>query len=343
MLRVHEEGLMRMEEGRATVDAYAAHFLVKCVHIILTSRNPRERVTHIQAVDKWFNFGIGEVQSAREKLREWRRNVHVPIVLKILHRAPTADADEKTVIEVWRLEYDDVPSSPLHGPVSYQDDACNIYKNMIVMTRALYSYLRILPSHRLFRSLENNEQLLFHLEHELVSDTEHNFPLDDVSFQWKEVVSLRTSSGRVSVVVSTNRIDHLLLDLPKAAVTSSVLAQESVASVSGTGGLLQRFQNPVTEHFRTSLGSVRSAVTSLVSQASFKKNFSLPWSQRTTQDTDSKSDVSSEEARIHEFLQLMKGARSLEEEESAAHFSVSYGRELLSMYQQRFEAPQEHS
>ena len=53
MLRVHEEGQTRMDEGRATVDAYAAHFLVKCVHIILTSRNPGERVTHIQAVDKW--------------------------------------------------------------------------------------------------------------------------------------------------------------------------------------------------------------------------------------------------------------------------------------------------
>ena len=48
-----------------------------------------------------------------------------------------------------------------------------------------------------------------------MSDTENAFALDDASFDWKEVVSLRTSSGSVSIVVSTNKIDHLLLDLPK--------------------------------------------------------------------------------------------------------------------------------
>lgn len=53
MLRVHEERNQEMDEERVTVDAYAVHFLIKCVHIILTSRNPTLSITHSKALDKW--------------------------------------------------------------------------------------------------------------------------------------------------------------------------------------------------------------------------------------------------------------------------------------------------
>lgn len=137
-------------------------FLLKCLHIILDSRvpflRPHDRSgdmsigPRVKRSDKWFNLALGDRPSALDNLHFWHRNLMDPMIIDIILVHEVDGSSVETVIERWIVQYD-CPRvvAPQTGDItsSYK----KTYQKSIVLFRALYSQMRLLPAYKIFRQL----------------------------------------------------------------------------------------------------------------------------------------------------------------------------------------------
>lgn len=158
------EGNMQPELGKLEQIVY--QFLLKCLHIILDSRVPLLRPhdrsgdlsigSRVRRSDKWFNLALGDRPSALDNLHFWHRNLMDPMIIDIIlvHDEGTGSSVE-TVIERWIVQYE----CP-RGVVPQTGDIAGSYKKTyqksIVLFRALYSQMRLLPAYKIFRKLSTS-------------------------------------------------------------------------------------------------------------------------------------------------------------------------------------------
>ncbi|XP_062119911.1 autophagy-related protein 13a isoform X4 [Humulus lupulus] len=156
-----------------------SQFLLKSLHIILDSRIPSLRphdrsgdlssVSRVKKSDKWFNLIRGDRPAALENLNFWHRNVVDPMIIDIilvheglnsssvdnLYTASTVGTPAETVIERWVVQYESprvVAPQTGEMSVSYK----KTYQKSIVLLRALYSLMRLLPAHKIFKQLTSS-------------------------------------------------------------------------------------------------------------------------------------------------------------------------------------------
>ncbi|XP_014505035.1 autophagy-related protein 13a isoform X2 [Vigna radiata var. radiata] len=151
---------MQPELGKLEQIVY--QFLLKCLHIILDSRvpflRPHDRSgdlsigSRVRRSDKWFNLALGDRPSALDNLNFWHRNLMDPMIIDIILVHDVAGSSVETVIERWVVQYD-CPRvvAPQTGDItsSYK----KTYQKSIVLFRALYSQMRLLPAYKIFRQL----------------------------------------------------------------------------------------------------------------------------------------------------------------------------------------------
>ncbi|QCE00826.1 autophagy-related protein 13 [Vigna unguiculata] len=151
---------MQPELGKLEQIVY--QFLLKCLHIILDSRVPLLRPhdrsgdlsigSRVRRSDKWFNLALGDRPSALDNLNFWHRNLMDPMIIDIILVHDVAGSSVETVIERWVVQYD-CPRvvAPQTGDItsSYK----KTYQKSIVLFRALYSQMRLLPAYKIFRQL----------------------------------------------------------------------------------------------------------------------------------------------------------------------------------------------
>lgn len=148
----------RSESARS--EQIVSKFLLKSLHIILDSRisslRPSNRNTGLSSDQgrkskKWFNLLLGDRPAALDNLSFWHRNLTDPMIIDIILVHNTVE----TVIERWVIQYESnrVRASPTsEGSANYK----KTYKRAIMLLRSLYSTLRLLPAHKIFRQLNSS-------------------------------------------------------------------------------------------------------------------------------------------------------------------------------------------
>ncbi|KAF7816588.1 autophagy-related protein 13a [Senna tora] len=147
-----------------------SQFLLKSLHIILDSRvpslHPHDRSgdlslgSRVRKSDKWFNMALGDRPAALDSLNFWHRNLMDPMVIDIIlvqegeGSSLAVGSSVETVIERWVIQYECPRVMTQTGDIS--GSYKKAYKKSIVLFRALYSYMRLLPAYRIFRQLNTS-------------------------------------------------------------------------------------------------------------------------------------------------------------------------------------------
>ncbi|XP_027331206.1 autophagy-related protein 13a [Abrus precatorius] len=151
---------MQPELGKLEQIVY--QFLLKCLHVILDSRVPLLRPhdrsgdlytgSRVRRSDKWFNLALGDRPSALDNLHFWHRNLMDPMIIDIILVHEVNGSSVETVIERWVVQYEcPLVVAPHTGDITsfYK----KTYQKSIVLFRALYSQMRLLPAYKIFRQL----------------------------------------------------------------------------------------------------------------------------------------------------------------------------------------------
>ncbi|OWM79704.1 autophagy-related protein 13a [Punica granatum] len=162
------------------MEQIVSQFLLKSLHIILDSRipslHPADRsneyapASRIRKSDRWFNLVLGDRPAALDNLNFWHRNLSDPMIIDIIlvhegsnsssvdniygnsaSRAPSIE----TVIERWTVHYESPRGTPQANDSLAQKKT---YKKLILLLRALYAQMRLLPAYRIFRQLSSSTQ-----------------------------------------------------------------------------------------------------------------------------------------------------------------------------------------
>ncbi|KAK7301029.1 hypothetical protein RJT34_11884 [Clitoria ternatea] len=152
---------MQPELGKLEQIVY--QFLLKCLHIILDSRVPLLRPhdrssdmsmgSRVRRSDKWFNLALGDRPSALDNLHFWHRNLMDQMIIDIILVHEVNGSSVETVIERWVIQYEcpRVVAPQTSGDIS--SSYKKTYQKSIVLFRALYSQMRLLPAYKIFRQL----------------------------------------------------------------------------------------------------------------------------------------------------------------------------------------------
>lgn len=155
---------MQPELGK--LEQIVHQFLLKSLHVILDSRVPSMRQhdrsgdlqmgSRVRRSDKWFNLALGDRPSALDNLSFWHRNLMDPMIIDIILVHEESGSSVETVIERWVVQYEcpRVMAPQTGGDItgSYK----KTYKKSIVLFRALYSQMRLLPAYKIFRQLSTS-------------------------------------------------------------------------------------------------------------------------------------------------------------------------------------------
>ncbi|KAG6714465.1 hypothetical protein I3842_05G203900 [Carya illinoinensis] len=148
------QGNSQPELGK--LEQIVSQFLLKSLHIILDSRVPSchphgcsqdlSSASRVRKSDKWFALVLGDHPAALDNLNFWHRNLMDPMIIDIIpvHEGSKSMGESvETVIERWVVQYE-YPRKT--------------YKKSIILLRALYSQMRLLPAYKIFRQLSRSSQ-----------------------------------------------------------------------------------------------------------------------------------------------------------------------------------------
>ncbi|KAF5442062.1 hypothetical protein F2P56_030897 [Juglans regia] len=162
------QGNSQPESGK--LEQIVSQFLLKSLHIILDSRVPSRRphgrsgdlssASHVRKSDKWFNLVLGDRPAALDNLSFWHRNLMEPMIIDVIlvhEGSKSMGGSVETVIERWVVQYENprvVAAQTRESSALYK----KAYKKSIILLRALYSQMRLLPAYKIFRQLSRSSQ-----------------------------------------------------------------------------------------------------------------------------------------------------------------------------------------
>ncbi|RLN45588.1 hypothetical protein BBJ29_008894 [Phytophthora kernoviae] len=137
--------------GRTKTEQVVLEFLYKAAELIVQSRVNFQAEPGLRRGNRRarFNLDIDEVQMVRDAMAPWKEDVQLPLAIDIFWEGD----GQRVLLERWSVTFaeDDVPSNAHLG--STQDviqQLKEICKRISVLLRALFSFMRQLPAHRLF-------------------------------------------------------------------------------------------------------------------------------------------------------------------------------------------------
>lgn len=163
------------ESGK--LEQIVSHFLLKSLHIILSSRIPSLKPqdcgsslsssgSRAKKSDKWFSLTLGDRPATLENLRFWHRSLMDPMVIDIIgiHRGEGSQSIDnlcggllegmpvETVIERWVVQYES-PKVPSAQKGDFSSLYKKMYKKLIILLRSVHTMMRLLPAYRIFKHL----------------------------------------------------------------------------------------------------------------------------------------------------------------------------------------------
>ncbi|KAI4306593.1 hypothetical protein L6164_029854 [Bauhinia variegata] len=154
---------MQPELGK--LEQIISQFLLKSLHIVLDSRvpslHPHDKSgdlslgSRVRKSDKWFNLALGDRPAALDNLNFWHGNLMDPMIIDIILVHEGTGSSVETVIERWVTQYE-CPRVMAPQTNDITSSYKKTYKKSIVLFRALYSQMRLLPAYRIFRQLNTS-------------------------------------------------------------------------------------------------------------------------------------------------------------------------------------------
>lgn len=207
------------------MEQIVSHFLLKSLHIILNSRIPslhptahsteRGSMSRVRKSDRWFNLVLGDRPAVLDNLNFWLRNLTDPMIIDIIlvqegsnsssvdnlyGNSASCGVSIKTVIERWTVHYKSPQNSPQASDSLSQKKA---YKKLIVLIRALYSQMRLLPAYRIFQQLSSSTQSYnFDIIYEVSSFSEPFSRAEEEMMNEYMFAPIEAPPGRICMSVS---------------------------------------------------------------------------------------------------------------------------------------------
>ncbi|KAL6068508.1 hypothetical protein QOT17_008144 [Balamuthia mandrillaris] len=144
--------------------------------------------------NKWFNLDMEESDIVTEQLNAWKNNIYLPLILETFF--VTKDRQTRALLEHWRLSY-----QPLNKSPRVAIEIPTVYKKLVVLIRSLYSFLRMLPAHQLYRDLQKHERATAQISYLMRQDAEggpsfNNAPTSEFNFG-----HVKTPFGKLALYV----------------------------------------------------------------------------------------------------------------------------------------------
>ncbi|XP_057726075.1 autophagy-related protein 13a [Arachis stenosperma] len=226
---------MQPELGK--LEQIVHQFLLKSLHVILDSRVPslhqHDRSgdlpmgSRVRRSDKWFNLALGDRPAALDNLSFWHRNLMDQMIIDIILVHEENGSSVETVIERWVVQYERPRvMAPQTGDIS--GSYKKTYKKSIVLFRALYSHMRLLPAYKIFRKLSSSSHTCnFDIIYKVSSFRDPFSRAEDVVLEEYSFTPIEATPGRlcVSVTYRTNLSDFNLecsTSLPTQIITDYV-------------------------------------------------------------------------------------------------------------------------
>ncbi|KAL4430978.1 hypothetical protein ABPG75_006234 [Micractinium tetrahymenae] len=158
-----------------TVERIVSEGVLAAARIIMEARFPTTK--RQEQHRPWFNIEVQEVEGAAKALERWRREgPSLPLVLEVFLQpwgAQAAGQDKvETLLERWVVHYyPQLPEGPSHLSRSQLSrlNPQSVYKRLVITLRSLYTYLRVLPAHRMARACKRQRGASFSLGYRLHS------------------------------------------------------------------------------------------------------------------------------------------------------------------------------
>ncbi|KAH7461351.1 Autophagy-related protein 13 [Phytophthora ramorum] len=191
--------------GRAKTEQVVLEFLYKAAELIVQSRVNFQAEPDLRRGSRRarFNLDIEEVQMVREAMVAWKEDVRLPLAIDIFW-----DGDgQKVLLERWSVTFaaDGEASNTLLG--STQDviqQLKEVCKRISVLLRALFSFMRQLPAHRLFA--QSYPSLLSYTMHAApASDATRAFEAQRVAASGYSFIPIATPYGLLKVAAVYRR------------------------------------------------------------------------------------------------------------------------------------------
>ncbi|KAL3665156.1 hypothetical protein V7S43_009785 [Phytophthora oleae] len=139
----------RSSTGRAKTEQVVLEFLYKAAELIVQSRVNLQAEPDVRRSSRRarFNLDIEEVPVVRDAMAAWKEDVRLPLAIDIFW-----DADgHKVLLERWCVTFAaDGDATHLGAPQDVIQQLKEVCKRISVLLRALFSFMRQLPAHRLF-------------------------------------------------------------------------------------------------------------------------------------------------------------------------------------------------
>ncbi|RYR26434.1 hypothetical protein Ahy_B02g060667 isoform B [Arachis hypogaea] len=201
---------MQPELGK--LEQIVHQFLLKSLHVILDSRVPslcqHDRSgdlpmgSRVRRSDKWFNLALGDRPAALDNLSFWHRNLMDQMVIDIILVHEENGSSVETVLERWVVQYERPRvMAPQTGDItgSYK----KTYKKSIVLFRALYSHMRLLPAYKIFRKLSlSSHTCNFDIIYKVSSFRDPFSRVEDVVLEEYSFTPIEAIPGRLSISVT---------------------------------------------------------------------------------------------------------------------------------------------
>lgn len=193
-------------ESSSRIEQIISQFLLKALHVVLASRVPNlgaGRATDPSRAsrrDRWFQLAIGDLPPALDYAGFWHHGFSDPMVVDIfLSTFESSDLDPDSVIERWILQFQTSSNSSSSSSFSLSG---RIYKKTIVLLRSLYSLLRFLPAHKVFRTLNaSNQSYNYDISYKVSSFAEPFSRDEERDFKPYSFTPVETPFGQLSISV----------------------------------------------------------------------------------------------------------------------------------------------
>ncbi|KAF4035567.1 Autophagy-related protein 13 [Phytophthora infestans] len=213
----------RSSTGRAKTEQVVLEFLYKAAELIVQSRvnfhaEPDFRRSNRRAR---FNLDIEEVQAVRDSMTPWKEDVRLPLTIDIFWDT----GSRKVLLERWSVTFTaDGESSSAHLG-STQDviqQLKEVCKRISVLLRALFSFMRQLPAHRLFTQ-SYPSMLSYSMHTASASAATRAFEAERVATSGYSFVPIMTPFGRLKVAAVYRRDCDQFTEQQEQAAPSRIL------------------------------------------------------------------------------------------------------------------------
>ncbi|KAG7384103.1 hypothetical protein PHYPSEUDO_002958 [Phytophthora pseudosyringae] len=195
----------RSSTGRAKTEQVVLEFLYKAAELIVQSRVNFQAEPALRRGSRRarFNLDIEEVQAVRDAMAAWKEDVRLPLAIDVFW-----DADgHKVLLERWSVTFaadGDGPNAHLSSTHDVIQQLKEVCKRISVLLRALFSFMRQLPAHRLFA--QSYPSMLSYTMHAApASDATRAFEAQRVATSGYSFIPIATPFGLLKVAAVYRR------------------------------------------------------------------------------------------------------------------------------------------